>query len=393
MAQIERFTIDVSDGALADLRRRVAETRWPVSPPDPHWAEGVDVAYLRDLASYWCDGFDWRAQEVRLNELSQVVVNLDGVRIHAVHVRGTGDRTLPLVLTNGWPSTFTEFVKVIGPLTDPGSYGGDPADGFDVVVPSLPGYGFSDPLPAGQAGVVTHLWAELMSALGYVRFGAHGSDIGGYVTNRLALEYPDRLIGLHTTYPVEPWIDSSEELSAHEQEFWLDRPRGKERGGGYTHIQRTRPVTLAYGLTDSPVGLAAWILDKWREWSDCGGELSTRFSRDELLTNVSLYWLTGTIGSSFRFYRDWGLGVPPELVDEYPHALPGVEPKPLPVGQRIAVPAGVACFGHGYPPDFVLRGYADLRRWSPMPTGGHFPALEEPGLLVENIRAFYRPLR
>jgi pimeloyl-ACP methyl ester carboxylesterase len=297
-----------------------------------------------------------------------------------------------LLLTHGWPSTFAEFAGVVGRLTDPQAYGGGSADSFDVVIPSLPGFGFSDPLPKGSARQVTTLWVKLMSALGFERFGAHGGDIGAFVTNRLALEYPDRVLGIHTGFPAEP--ATANDLDAEERRF-LDRRRDeREVGGAYAHVQRTRPLTLAYGLSDSPVGLAAWILDKWRDWTDCDGDLRNRFTFDELLTIVTLYWLTGTIGTSFRFYREWGLnGDPTMIARHYPACPPGTDAYPLPMEQRIAVPAAVALFKARFPEQYARRAYSDLRRFTVMPRGGHFPAMEEPDLLVNDLREFFRPLR
>jgi pimeloyl-ACP methyl ester carboxylesterase len=258
---------------------------------------------------------------------------VDGVGLHFVHERGKGPAPLPLVLTHGWPSTFYELLPLVPLLTDPASHGGDPTDAFDVVIPSLPGYGFSDPLSGrGSANRVPELWAELMTeVLGYTRFGAHGGDIGAMVANRLALEHPERLVGIHVTRPADPYVGpGAVPLTEAEQALLPARARWHEDEGGYVHIQRTRPQTLAYGLADSPVGLAAWIVEKWRAWSDCGGEVEHRFTKDQLLTTVMLYWVTGTIGSSFRFHRDWALGAA-SLPDALAEAL----------ADRDEVPAGV----------------------------------------------------
>jgi pimeloyl-ACP methyl ester carboxylesterase len=374
---VEPFVIDVPQSALDDLGERLGRTRWPTGIEG-----GFEQGELRALVGRWRDGYDWRAHEAALNRLPHVRVKVEGVGVHAVHVRGRGPKPLPLVLTHGWPSSFAEFGDVLGPLTDPAAHGGDPADAFHVVVPSLPGFGFSDPLPPGRTRRVTALWLGLMTALGYPRFAAHGGDIGAFMTNRLAVEHPDRLVGVHTGFPAEP----ASGAGPPEQQ----RRRERETGGAYAHVQRTWPLTLAYGLSDSPAGLAAWILDKWRDWSDCDGDLRARFTADQLLTVVSLYWLTGTIGSSFRFYREWALGSAPDL---YPDAPPGVDAHRLPPGVRITVPAAVALFKASYPRHEVERAYTDLRRFTEMPRGGHFPAMEEPGLLVDDLRAFFRPLR
>jgi pimeloyl-ACP methyl ester carboxylesterase len=376
------FSIHVPQPALDDLAERLSRVRWP---SDEDNGEGLDLPFVRRLVTYWWRGYDWRTHEEALNRLSQIRVDIDGLRIHAVHVKGRGRHPMPLLLTHGWPSSFAEFSEVVPELA---------ADGFDVVVPSLPGYGFSDPLPHGQAGRVTAVWVRLMESLGYPRFAAHGGDIGAFVTNRLAIEYPDRLVGIHTTFPVEPAVPDIDELSDEELAFLAQRRHDREARSGYAHMQRTRPLTLACGLSDAPAGLAAWILDKWRDWSDCDGDLSRRFTADQLLTVVSLYWLTGTIGSSFRFYRDWGLGGDPDMVTaHFPAGPPGVDTRPLLAGERIGVPAAVALFKARFPRPYVERAYTDLRRFTVMPRGGHFPAMEEPRLLVDDLRDFFHGLR
>jgi epoxide hydrolase len=325
---------------------------------------------------------------------------VDGVGLHFVHVPGTGPAPLPLVLTHGWPSSFYELLSLVPLLTNPASHGGDPADAFDVVIPSLPGYGFSDPLVArGSSARIPELWVRLMTeVLGYGRFGAHGGDIGAYVTSRLGYEFPDQVVGIHVTMVAEADLGpGAKPPSDAERAFLAERVAGQETGGGYAHLQRTRPQTLAYGLADSPVGLAAWIVDKWREWSDCGGDPERRFAKDQLLTNVTLYWVTGTIGSSFRVYRDWALGMadrPEAWQGRDRGKVPaGIEPRPLPVGEQITVPTAVPLFHERWPREWAERVYGDLRRFTQMPRGGHFPAMEEPGLLVEDLRGFFRALR
>lgn len=394
------FEIHVADGALADLRDRLARTRWPDEDAAVGWSWGTAPSYARELAAYWQEGFDWRAQEARLNAFPQVRVTVEGVGIHAVHVPGTGPDPLPLVLTHGWPSTFAEFQKVVPLLTDPGSHGGDPADAFHVVVPSLPGYAFSDrPADPWFSRRIPALWVGLMDELGYPRFAAHGDDVGTSVTSLLGLWHPDRVVGIHVTYPSEPYIGpGSPPLTAGEETFLAERRFGQEEGGAYAHVQRTRPVTLAYGLNDSPTGLMSWIVEKWRAWSDCDGNVESRFTKDELLTNVSLYWLTETIGSSLRVYRDLALGAESNPAAwEGRDLIPGgVASKPLGPSERIAVPAAVTLFGDmtiGIPDEWVARTYPELRSLRRMPRGGHFPAMEEPDLLVEALRAAFRPLR
>lgn len=386
------FLIETEAADYVDLRQRLRRVRWPMNSAPESNDDGLSSEFLQQLVKYWLEGYDWRATQQSLNELPQVEILLDGIRIHAVFARGRGPRPLPLLLTHGWPSTFAEFAGIVGRLTDPQAYGADPVDAFDVVIPSLPGFGFSDPLPDGSTRRVTALWVKLMGALGFGRFGAHGGDIGAFVTNRLALEYPGRLIGIHTGFPAEPAV--AEDLDEEEREFLDKRMNDRESGGAYAHIQRTRPLTLTHALSDSPVGLAAWILDKWRDWTDCDGDLRNRFTFDDLLTVVTLYWLTGTIGTSFRFYREWGLnGDPRHIPRHYPSCPPGTDAYPLAAGQRIEVPAAVTLFKARFPEQYVRRAYADLRQFITMPRGGHFPALEEPDLLVNDLRQFFRPLR
>ncbi|MDQ4030216.1 MAG: epoxide hydrolase 1, partial [Actinomycetota bacterium] len=308
---VERFTVGVPEEVLADLRRRLAQTRWPKELAGRGWSDGASVEYLSSLVEWWRDRFDWRAQEAAINAFPQFRTSVDGIRLHFVHVRGRGGEPLPLVLTHGWPSTFYEYLKLVPLLADPAAHGGDPADSFDVVVPSLPGYPFSDPVPPGEFRRVPELWARLMTdALGYGRFGAYGGDIGGMVTNRLALEFPERLAGIATSFPAEPYLGpGAAPLSDAEQAIVDTRQLGVEVGReAYADVARTHPARLAVGLNDSPAGLAAWIVWFWREWSDCDGDVERRFTKDELLTTVTLYWATQTIGSSFRGYRDWALG-------------------------------------------------------------------------------------
>src|ERR687890_1145808 len=369
--------------------------------PFEMWVTEETLDDLRELVGYWESGFDWREQEERLNRLAHFRAEVDGFGLHFVHERGEGPTTLPLILPHGWPSTFFEFSKILPLLTDPESHGGDAADAFDVVVPSLPGYGFSDrPKERDFSRRIPGLWVRLMEELGYPRFAAHGVDVGASVANLLGLQYPDRLVGIHVTYPAEPYVGPGAlELSERERKVLEERPRGQEAEGGYTHIQRTKPLTLSYALNDSPAGLAAWIVEKFRAWSDCDGDVEKRFSKDELLTNLTIYWATGTIGSSFRVYRDWALGAESnpyawEGRDEVPR---GVASRPLARNERIEVPSAISLFPAdppaGMPREWAERSYSELRRFTRMPRGGHFPVMEEPELLAEDIRSFPRPLR
>jgi pimeloyl-ACP methyl ester carboxylesterase len=398
---VQPFEIRVPQTTLDDLRARLARTRWPGEVAGAAWETGTDLRYLQDLVAYWRDRYDWRAQEAYLNSIPQFRADVDGMGLHFIHVRGTGPDPMPLILTHGWPSTIFEYLKLVPLLTDPARFGADPADAFDVVAPSLPGYGFSDrPTQPGATRRIPDLWVKLMTeVLAYPRFAAHGADIGGYVTNRLGLEHPEKLIGIHVVNELaDPYVGpGATDLTEREQAFLAGRQRTYETGQAYAHLQRTKPQTLSYGLNDSPAGLAAWIVEKWHSWSDCGGDLERRFTKDELLTTVTIYWVTESIGSSFRVYADWALGgaALPDIGEVYPDAPKGNSAAPLGPGERIPVPSAVAIFpggGVSIPREWVERAY-DLKRWTVMPRGGHFAAMEEPELLVEDIRTFFRTLR
>ncbi|MCT2584576.1 epoxide hydrolase family protein [Actinophytocola gossypii] len=379
MADPIPFTVAVSPDVLADLDRRLHATRWPPGA-QPRWDAGVDQGYLRALVERWRNGFDWTSQVNVLNRHPQYLAEIDGHVVHFLHVRGRGQKPFPLLLTHGWPSTCWEFLPLVEHLS---------AMTFDLVIPSLPGFAFSPPVP--HAAAIPGIWHRLMTdVLGYPRYGAHGGDIGAMVTNRLALDHPDNVAGIHVTMPAEPTIDPAT-LTCEEHEFLAQRRMSHETDSAYAHAQRTRPDTLAAALNDSPAGLAAWIIDKWRDWSARDGDLATRFSMDDLLTTITLYWVTGTIGTSFAVYRDWALGSSgrPEAWANRDDISPGVDSKPLPPGQRITTPAAVALFDHPAPPAWARRAYADLRTCARMPRGGHFPALTEPALLAGDIRDFF----
>jgi pimeloyl-ACP methyl ester carboxylesterase len=378
---VEAFTINIPQATLDDLHNRLAHTRWPDEIEGAGWDYGTNLDYLKSLVSYWQNQFDWRAQEARLNQFAQFRAEIAGLGIHFIHERGKGPRPLPLILTHGWPDSFFRMYKIIPMLTDPASYGGDPADAFDVIVPSLPGYGFSDrPRERGMNAVRTaELWARLMTdTLGYRRFAAAGGDVGSGVTRFLALAHPDLLVGIHLTDNGLPANLEIPDLSEVEKQYFNAVQQWRLQEGAYAMQHSTKPQTLAYGLNDSPVGLAAWIVEKFRTWGDCDGDVERRFSKDELLTNIMIYWVTETINSSFRMYY------------ENMHMQP-----PLKAGQHIEVPAGVALFAKDVllPPREWVERSLRVQRWAQMPRGGHFAALEEPELLAEDIRAFFRPLR
>jgi microsomal epoxide hydrolase len=381
-ATLRPYTLHIPDEVLADLRRRLEHVRWPDEIPGGGWSYGTDLAYMKELVAYWRDRYDWRAQERRLNAWPQFTVPLGGVELHLIRAPGVGPRPLPLLLSHGWPGSVWEFHRIIPLLTDPGAHGGDPADAFTVIAPSLPGYGLSFRPGQPRFGVaeIADLFAHLMTdVLGHPRFAAQGGDWGAFVTARLGLAYPERVLGIHVTLLGLRRDLASPEKPTDEEKAYLEELRRWEREEtGYQWIQGTKPQTLAYGLTDSPVGLAAWIVEKFRTWSDCGGDVERRFSKDVLLTNIMLYWVTGAINSSF-----------------WPYYSRRHAPWPLPDGQRVTVPTAYASFPAEilHPPRAWADRAYDIRRWTPMPSGGHFAALEEPEALAADIRAFFRELR
>jgi len=375
------FAIRVDDAVLGDLRARLERVRWPDEVPEAGWRYGTDLGYMKALVAYWRDRYDWRVHEARLNRLRQFTVPLADIDLHFIHEPGVGPAPRPLLLCHGWPGSIVEFERLIPLLTDPRRHGGDPADAFTVVAPSLPGYTFSFRPDQPRFGVpaIADLFATLMTdVLGYRRFAAQGGDWGGFVVSRLGVSHPDRLVGIHLNLlAVRRDIRPPAEPTDEERAFLAELEGWQREEVGYQWIQGTRPQTLAYGLSDSPVGLAAWIVEKFRAWSDCGGEVERRFSKDTLLTNVMLYWVTGAINSSFwpyyaRYHEGW----------------------PIPDGARIAVPTAYASFPREmlHPPRAWAERVYDIRRWTSMPAGGHFAALEEPAALADDIRAFFRDL-
>jgi pimeloyl-ACP methyl ester carboxylesterase len=372
------YSIEIPEETLVDLRRRLVQTRWLDAVEGAGWSQGTDPAYLRELCEYWLDDFDWREQERKLNALPHFTTKVDGIGVHFVHARGRGPDPFPLVLTHGWPSSFFELVKLIPLLTDPAAHGAESEDAFDVVVPSMPGYGFSErPAQRFASARVPELWVALMQRLGYAHFGAHGGDIGGGVAARLGQRHPDAVAGIHVTNVYGSIEDGDIPPTRAEQEYLARQERWEREEGAYGELQATRPQTLGFALNDSPAGLAAWIVEKYRAWSDCGGDIERVFTKDELLTNITIYWATQTAASSFRPYWD-------------ARNDPG-----RPVWTRVRVPCGVAVFPRDIdvpPREFAERSY-DVRRWTEMPRGGHFAAFEQPELLAADIRAFFRDLR
>ena len=382
--EVRPFEISVEQSVLDDLQVRLTHTRWPDEIPGAEWDYGSNLDYIKELVEYWRTDFDWRAQEKKLNAFHHFKSEVEGLDIHFIHERGTGPNPIPLVITHGWPSTFFEMTKIIPLLADPGSQGADPADSFDVVAPSLPGFGFSQ--ATGERGMqvqkVADLWAKLMTEnLGYPKFAAQGGDIGAGVTSRLGYAHHDKLYGIHLTSVTRPTPylgPGARSLTEEETAHMAQRDQWFQDEGGYNHIQGTKPQTLSYGLNDSPAGLAAWIVEKYRTWSDCHGDVESSYTKDELLTTVTIYWVTGTIGSSVRMYK------------ENQSHLWTMEPDEI-----VAAPAGMALFPQEIarpPREWAERSY-DVRRWQEMPRGGHFAALEEPELLAHEVREFFRPLR
>ena len=380
--EIRPFRIEIPDEALDDLRGRLERARLPVQPEGAGWERGVPRDYLAGLLEYWKDGYDWRAQEAAINAVPQFETTLDGARVHFFHVRSPEPNALPLLLVHGWPDSNLEFLDVIGPLTDPARYGGDPADAFHVVVPSLPGFGFSGPTvdPGWGLERFARVLAALMGRLGYGRYAVQGGDVAAFIAPILALLDPERVVGVHVNALFAlPSGDPAElEELTDDDRGRLERMEAWEREyAGYRAIQTTRPQTLAHGLTDSPAGQLAWIVDHLKVQTNPAIELpDDAIDRDRILTGVMAYWLTGTAGSSAHFYWD------------YYHA--GDPATTLVFG---AAPMGVAVF----PGDVTVRRFAerafDVVRWSEFERGGHYPALEAPDLLVGDVRAFLRKLR
>jgi pimeloyl-ACP methyl ester carboxylesterase len=379
---IHPITIAVPDAVLDDLQTRLVGTRLPDQIPDTEWDYGTNRAYLEGLLAYWQGEFDWRAQERRINEFDHFVTSIDGVDVHFIHQRSSNPDAIPLLLTHGWPGSFVEFLDLVGPLTDPAAHGGNVADAFHVVVPSLPGFGFSGkPAERGYGPErMADILATLMERLGYDRYGLQGGDWGGIIGRSHAGNYPDQVIGFHTNFILggpPPGGDPSEGVSEAESALRQERTQAFAEGSAYQEIQGTKPQTLGYGLNDSPAGLAAWIVEKFHGWSDNDGNVESAISRDQILTNITLYWVTQTITSSARIYY------------ESRHT-----PTTRPV-RFVEVPTGAAIF----PKEiyFTPRRWAEARynivRWTVMPRGGHFAAFEEPDLLVDDVRAFFRKLR
>jgi pimeloyl-ACP methyl ester carboxylesterase len=375
------YKINIPDAVLRDLKDRLARTRFPDQLQNVGWETGTDMAYLKPLVEYWRDRFDWRAQERMLNQFDQFTTDIDGLTVHFIHQKSPVPGAMPLALTHGWPGSIVEFHKIIGPLTDPVKYGGRAEDAFNVVAISLPGFGFSErPQDRGyNPEKMADIIAKLMARLGYTRYGVQGGDWGGIISRIVALKDPTHVAGLHLNFCIggAPADAANPNAGVPDDELKLMQATNArmENERAYQQIQGTKPQTLGYGLTDSPAGLAAWIVEKFHAWCDCGDNIESRFTKDELLTNVTIYWATQTAASSTRIYYENRLAKP--------------------VQGRVEVPSACALFPKeiATPPRAYLETRYNLKRYTKMPRGGHFAALEQPDLLVNDVREFFRTIR
>ena len=388
IARARPFEIQVGAPVLADLAARLAVTRLPRVQGEAGWDAGADPAYLRDLLQYWREEYDWRREEAALNGFAQFRAEVNGADVHFIHVRGQGVNPLPLILTHGFPDSFTRFLKIIPLLTDPAAHGGATEDAFDVVVPSLPWCGFSrEHRHAGGLFRANDTWHQLMTdVLGYERYGAHGGDWGSTITEHIARSHAKFVIGIHLTdIPFWHSLRVPDDLQPREREYVEQVGQFQQREGAYAMIQGRKPQTLADGLNDSPMGLAAWLVEKFQRWSDCDGDLDTVFSKDEMLTNVMVYWVTGTIGGAFMPYFDVLNAGPPRWIAEAVKQKLGSD----------AVPAAFAMFPKdlSHPPREWAERFFNVQRWTEFGRGGHFAAMEQSKALAQDIREFFRPLR
>ncbi len=381
---VEPFRIEIGDEQLTDLKQRLAATRWPNEPSNAGWHYGANLGYMRRLIDYWRDGYDWRKWEAELNRFQQFHTEIGGHRLHFLYEKGTGPNPLPMVISHGWPGSVFEFYKVVEPLAHPERFGGEPEDAFDVIAPSLPGFGFSDAPsePMGPADIAD-LWHRLMTeVLGYSRYAAQGGDWGSVITAQLALRYPKDLYGIHLNMlPLAPDLNDPDPPLNQSERTWMSKVRHRLREeGGYQEIQGTKPQTLSYGLTDSPAGLAAWMVEKFHGWPGAAPDQEPPFTMDELLTNIMLYWVTGSANSASWIY----------------HAVRHQGGIRLNPGQFLTVPTGFQLPPHDLfppPPDsWVFRMFHTFNRVD-MESGGHFVALEKPTELVDDVRAFFRMWR
>ncbi|HEY2174962.1 MAG TPA: epoxide hydrolase [Mycobacteriales bacterium] len=379
------FRVEVSDADLADLRERLGRTRWPDAETVDDWSQGVPLGYLRELCRYWAEGHDWRATEARLNAFPQFRTEIDGLGIHFLHVRSPHPDALPLVVTHGWPGSVVEFLKVIGPLTDPTAHGGAAGDAFHVVCPSLPGYGFSDKpaRPGWNVQRTAGAWMQLMARLGYQRYGAQGGDWGTSITTSIGQQDTDHVVGIHLNPPIAaPDPATFDDLTETERSALAALEQAQEWGSGYAEEHTTKPQTVGYGLVDSPAALCAWIVEKFWGWTDNDGHLDDVLTRDEVLDDVALYWFTATGASSARMYWESFR----QVSEWFTRSTDDI----------VTVPTGCSIFPKENPRPsrrWAARRYTDIRQWHELDKGGHFAAFEQPAVFVDELRSFFRPLR
>jgi pimeloyl-ACP methyl ester carboxylesterase len=373
---IQPFSVNIPQLALDDLKLRLKNTRWTDEIIDSGWNYGTNLSYMKELADYWLNKFDWRKVENEINAYPNFIADIDGHKIHFIHAQGKGKKSTPLIITHGWPGSFLEMMKLIPLLTN------DPDFSFDLVIPSVIGFGFSDKInhQGCNSAFVADLWHKLMNELGYKKYGAQGGDIGSGISTWLSFKYPDCIIGLHLNYisgSYKPYLKEGEQLSPEVEAFQKNGARWTAKEGAYAYMHSTKPITLAYGLNDSPIGLCAWIIEKFNGWSDNMGNLENIFTKDELLANVTLYWLTQTIHSSIRIYNE-------------------NSKKPMALGEKdfINVPVGFAKFPKELPTpprSYIEKGF-NIQHWTEMPAGGHFAAMEQPDLLAKDLIDFFKAL-
>ena len=373
---ITEFKCQIAQAVIDDLKFRINKTRWTDEIKGSGWEYGVNLSYMKELAGYWLDEFDWRKAEDKINQYPNYITEIDGIKIHFLHIKGKGKISMPLIITHGWPGSFMEMSKLIDPLTIDSKFS------FDLIIPSIPGFGFSQKIntPGCNLWFISDLWNKLIKTLGYEKVLAQGGDFGAGISTALALKYPENILGLHLNYIHSsycPFLTQEEKLTEEEIQFQERVENWYRTEGAYSHQHRTKPLTLGYALNDSPVGLCAWIVEKFFGWSDCNGNIESVFTKDELLSNVSLYWFTETIHSSIRLYHE---------NNETPlHFLKN---------DFINIPVGIAKFKkeEPFPPRrFIERGY-NIQHWTDFPKGGHFAAMEQPFLLAKDIIEFAKNL-
>ena len=373
---VKKIEIELAQSHLDSLKSKLRLTRWPDEIEGSGWTYGTSLSYMKELTDYWITYFDWRKTESEINKYGNFIAQIDGYKIHFLHIKGKGERSFPIIVTHGWPSSFLEMLKLIPLLTENSNFS------FDLVIPSIPGYGFSQKItqPGCNVSFIADLWHKLMTELGYDKYGVQGGDFGAGVSTALSMKYPEHVTGMHLNYipgNYVPVLEENEEFTKEENDYFNLEEEWYSREGGYSLEQNTKPLTLAYGLTDSPAGLCAWIVEKMFGWAQCNGYIGNVFTKDELLSNVTLYWVTETLHSSIRLYNE-------------------NSKNPLIIGKNsyINIPTAIARFAYEepFPPrKFVERGF-NIQQWSEFPAGGHFPAIEKPELLAEDITSFFRKI-